>query len=144
MVVQSADNGDIMADRQLTGYGNMNVRKHQGLSLIGFLLVLVMALFLAFLAMRITPIYLEYYSVVSAMNGVASERGSAQYSPFDIKAKVLNRLYVSYTDGNVGEENIRVVRRNGVQLRVTYEVRKPIFGNLDIIASFDEYVQLSN
>ena len=103
-----------------------------------------MALFLAFLAMRITPIYLEYYSVVSAMNGVASERGSAQYSPFDIKAKVLNRLYVSYTDGNVGEENIRVVRRNGVQLRVTYEVRKPIFGNLDIIASFDEYVQLSN
>ncbi|NIV37084.1 MAG: DUF4845 domain-containing protein, partial [Anaerolineae bacterium] len=46
--------------------------------------------------------------------------------------------------GNVHEENIRIVRRQGVQLRITYEVRKPIIGNLDVIASFDELVTLSN
>jgi len=122
----------------------MDVRKQKGLTFIGFLLVLIMVLVFVFLGMRIAPIYLEYYSVVSAMNGVAAERGSAQYSPYDIKAKVLNRLYVSYTDGNVHEENIRIVRRQGVQLRITYEVRKPIIGNLDVIASFDELVTLSN
>ncbi len=122
----------------------MDVRKQQGLTVIGFLMVLTMVLFFVFLGMRIAPIYLEYYSVVSAMNGLAKERGSAQYSPYDIKAKILNRLYVSYTDGNVHEENIRIVRRQGVQLRITYEVRKPIIGNLDVIASFDELVTLSN
>jgi len=122
----------------------MKVRKIQGMSLIGFLMVLIMVIFFVFLAMRITPIYLEYYSVVSAMNGLANERGSAQMSSYDIKAKLLNRLYVSYTDGNVGEENIKIVRRQGVQLRITYEVRKPLMGNLDVIASFDEYVTLSN
>lgn len=122
----------------------MNVRKPKGMSLIGFILVLIMVMFFVFLAMRIAPIYLEYYSVVSAMNGLANERGSAQFSAYDIKAKVLNRLYVSYTDGNVAEENIRIVRRQGVQLRITYEVRKPLMGNLDVIASFDEYVTLSN
>ena len=122
----------------------MKVRKIQGMSLVGFLMVLIMVIGFVFLAMRITPIYLEYYSVVSAMNGLANERGSAQMSAYDIKAKILNRLYVSYTDGNVGEENIKIVRRQGVQLRITYEVRKPMVGNLDVVASFDEYVTLSN
>ena len=114
------------------------------MSLIGFLLVLIMAMFVIFLGMRITPIYLEYFSVVSAMNGLADERGSAQMTAYDIKVKIMNRLYLSYTDGNVTEEDIRIVRRQGVQLRITYEVRKPLLGNLDVIASFDEYVTLKN
>lgn len=119
-------------------------KKQRGMSLIGFLLVLSLVLFFAFLGMRIVPIYLEYYSVVSAMNGLAAERGSAQFSPYDIKVKILNRLYVSYTDNNVGEENIRIVRRDGVNVRIAYEVRKPVFGNLDVVASFDKSVKLSN
>lgn len=122
----------------------MKIRKQKGLSIIGFLIVLAVVIFFAYCGMRIGPIYLEYYSVVSAMNGVASERGSAQYTPFDIKRKVLDRLYVSYATENVKEENIRIIRRNGIQLRVTYEVRKPLMGNLDVLASFDRMVRLSN
>lgn len=122
----------------------MKVRKQQGLSLIGFIIVLVLVIFFVYLGMRIAPIYLEYYSVVTAMNGVAAERGSANYPPYDIRVKVLNRLYVSYTDDNVGEKNIKIIRRDGIQLRVVYEVRKPLIGNLDVVASFDRMVRLSN
>ena len=116
----------------------------RGMSLLGFVLVLSMILCFAYLGLRIAPIYLEYYSVVSALNGLAAERGSAQYSPYDIKVKLLNRLYLSYTDDNVGEQNIRIIRRDGVQVRIAYEVRKPVVGNLDVVASFDKTVQLSN
>ena len=116
----------------------------RGMSLLGFVLVLSMVLCFAYLGLRIAPIYLEYYSVVSALNGLAAERGSAQYSPYDIKVKLLNRLYLSYTDANVGEENIRIIRRDGVQVRIAYEVRKPVVGNMDVVASFDKTVQLSN
>ena len=122
----------------------MIMRKQKGMSLVGFLIVLAMVVFFAYLGMRVTPIYLEFYSVQNAMNGVASEPGSANFSPFDIKDKMLNRLYVSYTDGNVGVEDIKVVRNNGVFLQVNYEVRKPVMGNLDVIATFDERVRLSN
>lgn len=122
----------------------MKIRKQKGLSIIGFLIVLAVVIFFAYCGMRIAPIYLEYYSVVSAMNGVAAERGSAQYTPFDIKRKMLDRLYVSYATENVKEEHIRIIRRNGIQLRVTYEVRKPLMGNLDVLASFDRMVRLSN
>jgi len=123
----------------------MKVRRKQGgLTLIGFLIVLSMVIFVAFIGMKIVPIYMEYYSVVSAMNGVASERGSARYSPFDIRVKVLNRLYVSYSAENVKEQHIKLTRGNGVNLRIAYEVRKPVIGNLDVVAKFDRSVKLAN
>ena len=122
----------------------MKIRRQGGMSLIGFLLVLAMVVFMVYMGMRITPIYLEYFSVVNAMDGLAQERGSANYSPFDIKRKILDRLYVSYSDDNVKSEDIRIVRNNGTWVRVSYEVRKPMIGNIDVIASFDRQVMLSN
>lgn len=122
----------------------MKVRKQKGLSLIGFILVLSLVIFTAYIGMRIIPIYLEYYSVVSAMDGVAKERGSADWTLFDTRVSVLNRLYVSQNADNVKEKDITVVRRNGVQLRVAYEVRKPLIGNLDVVATFDRMVRLAN
>jgi hypothetical protein len=122
----------------------MKIRKQKGLTLIGFVIVLSFVLFIAFIGMKIGPIYMEYYSVVSAMNGVASERGSARLSPFDIKVKVLNRLYVSYSAENVKEKHIKITRGNGVNLRIAYEVRKPVIGNLDVVAKFDRSVKLAN
>jgi len=122
----------------------MKIRKQQGLTLVGFMMVLTLVIFATYIGLRVGPIYMEYYSVVSSMNGVASERGSANYTPFDIKRKMLDRLYISYSSDNVKEEHIKVLRRNGVQLRVTYEVRKPLFGNLDVVASFDRMVRLAN
>lgn len=122
----------------------MKIQKQKGLTLISFLIVLSIVIFMTFIGMRIGPIYLEYYSVVNAMNGVAAERGSANLSPFDIRVKVLNRLYVSYSSGNVKENNIKLTRKNGVNLRVAYEVRKPVIGNLDVIAKFDRTIRLVN
>lgn len=122
----------------------MKIRKQNGLTLISFLIVLSIIIFFSYMGMKIGPIYLEYYSVVTAMNGIAKERGSARYSPFDLKVKMLDRMNLSFTDQNVKDENIRVIRRNGVNLRVTYEVRKPLVGNLDVVASFDKMVRLSN
>lgn len=122
----------------------MKIRKQKGLSIVGFLMVLSLIVFTVFIGIRVTPIYLEYYSVVSAMNGIAAERGSAQFSPFDLRRKMLDRLYLSYTSGQIKEEHIKVLRRGGVQLRVTYEVRKPLIGNLDVVAKFDRMVRLAN
>ncbi len=122
----------------------MKIRRQKGMSLIGFLMLLSLIIFMVYLGIRIGPIYLEYFSVVSAMNGVAAERGAARKSPYDIRVGVLNRLYISYSAENVREENIKIIRRNGVQLRVVYQVRKPVIGNLDVVASFDRMVRLSN
>lgn len=121
----------------------MKIQKQRGLSLIGFIIVLAVVVFVSFIGMKIVPIYMEYYSVVNALDGVASERGSANLSTYELRVKVLNRLYVSYSE-NVKESDIKVTRNNGVHLRVAYEVRESVIGNLDVIAKFDKSVRLAN
>ena len=122
----------------------MKVRKQNGLTLIGFIIVLSIVLFVSFIGMKIVPMYMEYYAVVSAMNGVAAERGSARRSPASIRTEIRDRLYVSYSSGNVENKHMKLTRKNGVFLRITYEVRKPIIGNLDVVAKFDKSVRLAN
>ena len=122
----------------------MKVRKQGGLTLIGFFIVLAISIFFAYLGMRIVPIYMEYWSVVNAMDGVAKERGSANYTPDLIRTKVMDRLYISYSSNNVERKHMKITRRAGVQLRIAYEVRKPVLGNLDVIAKFDRTVRLAN
>jgi len=122
----------------------MKIKKQSGMSLIGFIFVLAMVIFISYLGMRIVPMYMEYYSVVNAMDGVAAERGSANLSPYDVRVKILNRLYVSYSE-NVKESHIKLNRTiGGMNLRIAYEVRTPVMGNLDVVAKFDRTVQLSN
>jgi hypothetical protein len=123
----------------------MRVRRKQGgLTLIGFLIVLSMVIFVTFIGMKIVPIYMEYYSVISAMDSVAAVRGSANQSPAIIRRKITNQLYLNYASANVKPQHIKVSRRDGVYVRVVYEVRKPMIGNLDIVAKFDRSTRLAN
>jgi hypothetical protein len=46
----------------------MKIRKQEGLTLIGFGLALILAVFFAYVAMRLIPLYLEYHAVVGAMD----------------------------------------------------------------------------
>ena len=119
----------------------MKIHKQKGLSLIGFILVLSLALFVSFLGMKIGPIYMEYFAVVSAMDDMASERGNAKRSPDQLRRRLKARLYVSYSN-NIEDRHIKFSRSNVVRMRVAYEVRKPIIGNLDIVAKFDRSVRL--
>lgn len=122
----------------------MKIQKQSGMSLMGFVLVLGMVIFISYLGMRIVPMYMEYYSVVNAMDGLAAERGSANLTPYDVRVKILNRLYVSYSE-NVKESHIKLSRTiGGMNLRIAYEVRTPVIGNLDVVAKFDRSVKLSN
>ncbi len=117
-------------------------RHQQGLSFIGFILVLGLALFVAYLGVRIVPIYLEYYSVVSIMHDMESEEGAGRLTGYEIRARMVNQLNLNYTE-SIDPSNITIRGANGVQLRVKYEVRKPIVGNLDVVVHFDKTVQLS-
>jgi hypothetical protein len=40
------------------------------------------------------------------------------------------------------DRHIKISRSDGVNLRVVYEVREPLLGNLDVVASFNHSVRL--
>ena len=120
----------------------MKIRKQNGLTLIGFAIVLVLVVFFAYVGMRIIPLYLEYNAVVSALNDLQKEPGAKSMTPQKIKNNLVNRLWVSYSSENVKREHIKITRSNGVKVRIAYEVRRPLLGNVDLMLTFDHSVIL--
>ena len=113
----------------------MNARRQFGLSLIGFLLLLAAALFVTYIGMKLVPIYLNHYSVVSAMKGVAAEPGVSEMSAARVRNLLFRRLSVNYVT-NVKPEHVQLVRGTGRDLVVEYEVREPMIGNIDVVVKF--------
>ena len=103
-------------------------RKQSGLSLVGFLVVLAVVGFAAYVGMKLFPMYQEYYSVQSAMKGLANEPGVADMDPAKVQDLFFRRLYINYSE-NVKPQNVKFERmEGGWKMRVNYEVRRPLVG----------------
>jgi hypothetical protein len=120
----------------------MKIHKQSGITLIGFIIVLAIALFVSFIGMKIGPIYIDNFSVERAMNEIAKEKDSSRKTPYQIRLKFFTMMNINAID-HVRESNVKLTRGNGVNLRVTYEVREPIMANLDVVVSFDKSVRLN-
>lgn len=114
-----------------------NMKAQRGLTLTSFLVVLVVVGFFLYVGMKLFPMYQENYAVRSAMKSLANEPGIGQMQPANIQALLFKRLYINYSD-NVKPANVKFDRKeNGWTLRVNYEVRRPLIGNLDVVGKFD-------
>ena len=118
-------------------------RKQSGRSLLGFLVVLAVVGFAAYIGMKLFPMYQEYYSVQSAMKGLANEPGVADMDPAKVQDLFFRRLYINYSE-NVKPQNVKFERiEGGWKMRVNYEVRRPLIGNLDVVGRFDKTQDLT-
>jgi len=112
-------------------------RKQGGLSLIGFLMLLAVLGFAAYIGMKLFPMYQEYYAVKSALKGLSNEPGVADMNPARIQDLFFRRLYINYSE-NVKPQNVKFERADGGWvMNVSYEVRRPLVYNLDVVGNFD-------
>jgi len=120
-------------------------RKVRGITLIGFVIVLCVLGFFAYMAMRLIPMYVEYFGVVKAMEQVRSEGNAAQRSVDEIRRDLLLKFNTQYVEEeSVPPAAIQVIRQaGGSTLRIAYEKRVPFLYNLDIVGKFDKSVNLS-
>jgi len=120
----------------------MNIRNQSGLTLMGFLIMLVLGLFFAYTGMKIIPSYLEYNALLNALKTVQSDPESSSWSPARIRDRIQRSLWVSYASGNITDRNIRITRDEGLKIQVAYEVRKTWIANIDLIMHFNKTVKL--
>ena len=120
----------------------MNIRKQSGLTLLGFLMLLVLGLFFAYTGMKTIPSYLEYNALLNALRTVQSSPDAATWPPSKIRDRIQRSLWVSYASGNITDRNIRITRDEGLKIQVAYEVRKTWIANIDLIMHFNKTVKL--
>lgn len=112
-------------------------RNQGGMTLTSFVMVAAVVGFFLFIGMKLFPMYQEFYSVKSALKGMAAEPDIANQDVGAIKDKFFKRMDINYST-NVKPENVRIENKgNGQTVYVSYEVRVPMVYNLDIVGKFD-------
>ncbi|MCK9538286.1 DUF4845 domain-containing protein [Dokdonella sp.] len=122
------------------------IGKARGITLIGFLIGLCVLGFFAYLAMRLVPMYVEYFGVVKSMEMVRNEPNSAQKSIDQIRSDLSLKFNTQYVDDtSVPPSAISIKRESGgTTLRIAYEKRVPFLYNIDLVGKFDKSVRLTN
>ena len=118
--------------------------KQSGITLIGFLLIIVVVGFFAYMAMKLAPSYSEYMGVTKAMNQIATE-GTNGKSLDSIRRDLMFKLGFQYVDdATVKPANITIKRDAGGTsvLTVAYDKQIPFMYNIDFLLHFDKSVPL--
>ncbi|NKI34404.1 DUF4845 domain-containing protein [Wenzhouxiangella sp. XN79A] len=114
----------------------MKTKRQMGMTLIGFLLLLSAVIFVAYIGMKLVPIYMNHYNIVSAMKDLAAEPGSAQYSERRVRDLLSRKLSVNYVR-SLRPDQIELIRSPQPSLKLEYEVREDLIGNIDVVVSFN-------
>ena len=119
--------------------------RQRGLTLIGFGIVLIVAGFFAYAAMKLIPCYTEYFGVVKSMKSLQTLPGIEQMSIEDIRRKLNVNFDLQYVDdASIPEKNIQLITKDGQhKLRIFYDKDLPFIYNVDLLVHFDNTVDLS-
>jgi hypothetical protein len=111
-------------------------RSQSGISMLGFIMILAVVGVGVYVGMKVVPMYTEYYAVKKSLDGLSLEPGINTAPPDRIKSLFFRRLYVNYSD-NVKPEDVAIERTDGGwHMTVSYEVRRPVIANLDVVGNF--------
>ncbi len=116
--------------------------KQSGITLIGFVVVLLIAGFFAYMAMKLVPPYMDYFGVSKAMEQVASE-GVDGKTQNDIRRDFMFKLSFQYADDVIKPADITFQRNDGgTNMTVDYEQRVHFVYNIDFLLHFNKSIQL--
>lgn len=121
------------------------MRRQHGITLIGFAIVLIVVGFFAYAAMKLIPIYTEYFGVVKSVKSLQGEAGIETMSIDQIRRKLDTIFDVQYVDEtDVPLSSVTLITANGQRsLNVAYSVDKPFIYNIDLLVHFNYTADLS-
>lgn len=116
-------------------------KRQQGITFISWLVVLGIAGFFAVIGFALAPVYIEHYSIKHVLVSFENEPDLQKKDNATIRELMKRRLKINGVyDFNV-RDNVKITHDKGhTTVRVAYEVRKPIMGNVDVVVHFDDAV----
>jgi hypothetical protein len=121
------------------------MKRQSGITLIGFVILLVILAFFAYTAMKLVPAYLDYFNVAKALNTVATQSASGDMSVEEVQRQLdTQQLSQYFADEDIDAKNISVVSTpsGGRSLKLSYDKKIPWLYNIDFLVHFEKSVPL--
>ncbi len=119
-------------------------RRQRGVTMIGWICLLTPVAICLYGAIRVTPEYLNYYKVLQAMKETASEmKGDDTLTAAGIRASLEKRFDIGYVDHPNVKEIIITKGSDGWLMAMDYEATAPMFGNLHLLMTFKNSVDIN-
>ncbi|MBS0457090.1 MAG: DUF4845 domain-containing protein [Proteobacteria bacterium] len=115
----------------------------RGITLMGFVIMLIVVGFFAYMVMRIVPMYSEYSSISKALDAVAKDPSANNADEVKIRDMISRHFetsYVNSVDPLVKTYPGGVVIQhtpNGLALSVNYDARVPFIYNIFLVGHFE-------
>ncbi len=119
------------------------LNRQRGMTFLGVLIIAVLAGSLVFAAIRLTPVYLEYMSVVSVLEGAKKEFDGTVVEIPQLRRSIQKRLDIeAVTIIQVQDVRMSKSGTGGYILRVRYEHRAPYIANINFMVDFKKSVEI--
>ena len=117
--------------------------KQRGMTLISWILVLGVAFLFGVAALRLVPVYLEYYKITSSLASVQREFNGQSVTVGELRTALAKRFDIESVRV-IKKEDVKIERQaGGYALRAKYDHRAPFIANVGFIVAFDKSVQIS-
>ncbi|RMD71998.1 MAG: DUF4845 domain-containing protein [Gammaproteobacteria bacterium] len=118
------------------------LKRQEGMTLIGWVIVLAIIGFFTLLAIRLVPLYLEYYSVKGALHSLEEEPFITKKSKRKILDLIDRRLFVNGVQ-NADVKDFHVEKKDGkLKVWFDYEVVRPFIGNVYLLVKFHDEIEI--
>ena len=116
--------------------------RQRGISVIGFMLILVAVGFISLIAIRVIPVYLNAFKVAQISKRIQGERSLIDGGIPAIRKTIERRMDIEQVS-DVTMKDVKIKKTtDGFHVLIAYEDRFPLLGNLEGIASFEWTAEL--
>jgi hypothetical protein len=116
--------------------------RQQGITTIGWIILLIPVAIVFYAGIRLAPVYLNYMKVVHTLEQTAGEVSGNDASPQSIRGAIGKHFdieSVEYPD----VKDLKITRDNGTWvIEAAYDDQAPLFANIFILVTFDKQVTL--
>ena len=120
-----------------------NVSGQQGITLIGMLLMIVVLAFMALIAMKVIPMYINYFTIKTTIENIRKEPQLAQMTPIDIQNAIQKRFDIGYVEKITAKDLKIRNERTGRVIELVYADEQPLFYGLFVMLKVNETIPLS-
>jgi len=119
-----------------------SLKRQNGMTAIGWMIVLALVGFFVLVTLRVAPAYMEYYKVVSTLESLEEETGWSEVTPRAIRRLIERRFDISFVH-SITPRQVSIKPSGGFYVvTAKYDAREHLFGNVYVVMKFHKQARV--